>query len=270
MHRRRFLGLATAACGCAVARRLFAAVPEDDAAPYADPYYRTNRDRFLADFDKTNSGALQYLTRTYDAALARDVTESARGLFAGLLPGLPPTGGDANWVTKFLPISGWYLAYCRAMRPLGLGPGDAGRMIYDLETTDFQQNAERYAAAGQAMFTSGALQKTREWAQWTQQRDYPANWVAEFVPGDGATFDFGYDYTRCGLFEYLKAQGEPELAAYVCLTDFPRSRAEDSGLVRSGTLAMGASRCDFRYRQGRPVTQDWDTEIGKIGRRPAE
>lgn len=30
------------------------------------------------------------------------------------------------------------------------------------------------------------------------------------------------------------------------------------------TQAGGYSICDFRYKQGRPVTQGWGSEVGKI------
>lgn len=51
-----------------------------------------------------------------------------------------------------------------------------------------------------------------------------------------------------------------DVAPYFCLNDFPRSRAEGTGLVRTGTIAQGAALCDFRYKLGREVTQGLETE----------
>ena len=104
----------------------------------------------------------------------------------------------------------------------------------------------------------------RDWALWTQKREHTANWVAEFVEGQGADFDYGCNYTECAMVKYVTSQKVPELAPYICLADFPSSRAYDSGLVRTKTIATGDGVCDFRYKKGRPVTQDWATETRKI------
>ena len=62
------------------------------------------------------------------------------------------------------------------------------------------------------------------------------------------------------------SQGAAEVAPYFCLNDFILSRAEGTGLSRAHTLAQGHDRCDFRYKKGREVTQDWDTETPKFAR----
>lgn len=263
MRRRQFLGL-WAACGCCLA----VPHPVRAAAEVArDPYYQQNRERFFQDFTGTNTAAFAYLAAKYDPGMARDIAEDAFAAFRELLPDMPAVGGDANWCTAFVVVSGWYLAYYRAMRPHGLRAEDAGRMIYDLNVADLARDAERYAAMGEAFFAPWSREKMADWAAWTMRREYPDNWVARFVEGDGEDFDFGYDYTECGAVKYMTRCGAPEMAPYLCVTDFPRSRAEDTGLARTGTLAMGADRCDFRYKKGRAVTRDWDTEIGEIRRR---
>jgi hypothetical protein len=127
----------------------------------------------------------------------------------------------------------------------------------------------RAQAEQEETFGAKALGEMREWADWTRKREYPANWVATFLPGDGVSFDFGYDYTECALVKYFAAQGVPELAPYPCVNDFARSAAIGTGLRRTGTLATGDGVCDFRFRRGRKVTQDWSTEIVRIrARRP--
>ena len=110
----------------------------------------------------------------------------------------------------------------------------------------------------------------RAWAENSQKRLIPGDWVVKFVPGDGKTFDVGYDYTSCGAFNYFKAQGAAEVAPYFCLNDFLASRAQGTGLSRQHTLAQGDSVCDFRYKRDRPVTQDWDTEVPRFAvKKPA-
>ena len=44
-----------------------------------------------------------------------------------------------------------------------------------------------------------------------------------------------------------KDEGCPELAAYICRMDFVLADMMNMKLVRTGTIAEGASYCDFRY-----------------------
>ncbi len=80
----------------------------------------------------------------------------------------------------------------------------------------------------------------------TQKRQYPQNWVQEFISGDGQSFNFGYDYTECGIVKFLEAQEATELIAYLCETDFAALEALGLKLERTETIASGCQRCNFR------------------------
>lgn len=63
----------------------------------------------------------------------------------------------------------------------------------------------------------------------------------------------GLDMLRCPVAEYLAAQGASDLtAATWCNLDYQLARMWGGELERSGTLAGGAGRCDFRFRAGGP------------------
>jgi hypothetical protein len=89
----------------------------------------------------------------------------------------------------------------------------------------------------------------------SQERVYPADWVFRFVEGDGEAFDWGIDYTECGIVKFFRAQGAGELAPYMCLADYPVSEALGTGLIRNTTIAEGAERCDFRFKRGRKLAR---------------
>jgi hypothetical protein len=74
-------------------------------------------------------------------------------------------------------------------------------------------------------------------------------YVFDYVPGDGVTFDYGVDYTECGTVKFLREQGAPELAPYLCPADILYSQALGWGLKRTTTLAERAERCDFRFKK---------------------
>lgn len=75
-----------------------------------------------------------------------------------------------------------------------------------------------------------------------------------------------FDVTACRFVELCRAVGRPELAALFCEADARRFAAADSParLVRLGTLARGAPRCDFRFELARG---DADAAPRRAGRR---
>ena len=94
-------------------------------------------------------------------------------------------------------------------------------------------------------------------AKRSQKRQYPEDFVFNYVEGDGKEFDFGMDFTECAVCKFFHSQGADEFTPFVCLYDFPVSRLTNSGLVRTMTLAEGAEKCTFRYKRGREVIQGW-------------
>ena len=153
-------------------------------------------------------------------------------------------------------MAGWLTALYQAMREKKLTARDAGRLLYDLNAADWAALPQDKARAmGAALFSPQALTALKNWAAASQKRLYPGDWVGTVLPSDGKTFDVGYDYTECGAVKYFKAQGVSEVAPYYCLNDFLASKAQGTGLARTGTIAQGAAVCDFRYKRDRPVTQ---------------
>jgi hypothetical protein len=264
--RRKFLSLALGASVCC----LWPAIAWPKArgpvlAGGEQNYYLTHRKELLQAFHGINLGARQYLAARDGGKLADAVTREAASRFSALLLRLPEVGGQRNIDQSYIPIAAWYLAYYHPMLARGKTAEDVGRMIYDLNDADLQKRPRTQALAeGARWFSRANLEKLQKWAAWTQKRQYPANWVATFIPGNGEDFDFGYNYQECGVVKYLRSHGASEVAPYVCLNDFIKSRALGTGLWRSQTLAQGDARCNFRYKHGRPVTQSWVTEVPKF------
>jgi hypothetical protein len=234
-------------------------------------YYVSRRDEFTKVFDGVNTGAGQYLSAAYGEEEARYITVKAAEEFKRLLPAMPDVGGERNWVTEFIVVAGWYAAYFIPMKSLGRHGEDVGRMMYRLMEMQYSgMPRDRALAEGKQKFTALYMEEIKRWAGWTRKREYPGNWVASFVEGDGKEFDWGNDYTECGAVKYFRALGMGEVAPYMCVNDFPRSRALDTGLERTMTLAEGYPKCNFRYKRGRPVLRDWSTEIPRIRTRIRE
>lgn len=250
------------ACACLAPWRSF-------AAPAG--FYVENRTRFLADFKGVCAGAEKWLAPRTSDQTAKAIAADANRRFETLLPGIPDIGGTSNRNQPFLTMAGWLTALTQAMGEKGLAPKDAGRLLYDLNASDWAAlPKDKARTMGAALFAPAAVASLKAWATASQKKANPADWVGRVVPGDGKTFDVGYDYSECGAVTYFKAHGVAAVAPYFCLNDFLASKAQGTGLARTGTLAQGAPLCDFRYKRGRPVTQDWDTEVPRFaGKQPA-
>jgi hypothetical protein len=230
-----------------------------------DSYYVKNRQQFLSEFDGMCHAVEQYLVPIIGLDKARETANFSKEAFARLLPGLPDVGGESNRNQINVLQAGWLAAIFTGMKKQGLSAEAAGRLFYDLCESDLKATSvEKLRAEGEAYFSSENYEYLRNWAHWTQKRTYPGDWVAKVVFGNGEDFDVGHDYSECGAVKYFKSQNMSAIAPYFCLADFSYSRYQHTGLARSMTIAQGDPICNFRYKRGRIVTQNWDTETPRF------
>ena len=90
----------------------------------------------------------------------------------------------------------------------------------------------------------------RQWSEDSHKRKYENDWVVDILPGNDE-YDLGYDYHECGICKLCQDEGCPELAASLCRMDYVLADIMNMKLVRTGTIAEGASCCDFRYSKPR-------------------
>ena len=91
--------------------------------------------------------------------------------------------------------------------------------------------------------------------------------VGEFVfeiDTDDAGVDYAMNIKSCAICHQFSKFGAMELVPYMCAADDVFSVRGDQGLQRTGTIALGAHRCDFRYRrggEGRPLANAYPENI---------
>ena len=262
LTRREFLraSVCTAAGLC-----LAACAKSSPTVPTPASYYVANKARIVKELDPVIRQMRKFTAQSYGESLAATMVSEAMQEFERLLPQLPYIGGDKNSLTDTLAQSAGALAFYRVMKAHGTlrAVEETGRIIYQTaEAMAFRTDA--FSSVSEKMAQGKAAQNGfKRMATWSQQRAYPDDWVLTFVEGNGKAFDFGVDYTECGIVKFYHAQGADELAPYLCLGDFPISQALGTGLVRTTTLARGGSRCDFRFKNGRPIQMEWTPDFLK-------
>lgn len=194
-----------------------------------------------------------YYRREVEALYGRELAvEALPEMFAQLdelMTDAPYIGGRANRLSRNLYLTVPLLALHRVLRARGKPVEQIARIIY--RGTEAAYGNPLYAALlrmqGALLFTRFRRGRLRREAAQRQRRRYPGDWVMEVVEGDD--FELGVDYTECGIVKYVRAQGSPELAPYLCLLDYPMCDRMHVNLERAATIAEGAERCTFRFHR---------------------
>ncbi len=254
LTRRKFLCLSAASLGAAL---LAGCMPGTSPTPVAEGmYYLARKEELLKNFDDSAPYFLRVLEPRYGSASAASILHETREAYAGLIPQIPYIGGAENMLTENLVQSTWALALYRVLKARGEKVQEVGKLLYTF--VDRQMNVYPHGLMRLMQLvesSSFVLEELKTSAAESQKRRYPYDWVYTIVEGDGEAFDWGIDYAECGVCKFYRAQNAVELTPYLCLLDFPMSRAADAGLVRKMTLANGDAKCDFRYQRGRETAE---------------
>ena len=84
-------------------------------------------------------------------------------------------------------------------------------------------------------------------------KTHPGEFEIEVLKGDGEEFDWGYNIKSCAICHVFSQHDAMDLVPYMCAYDDVASDQGNMGLRRTGTIATGASHCDFRYKKGQPT-----------------
>ena len=212
-----------------------------------DDYYVSKRDKLIKALDRLLSRVRPQMVARYGESDAAVLHQQILAEFERLLPQIPYIGGDKNPLTPQLIQSAWALAVYRVLQQRGGSVEEAGELL--LQGAEAMFNAiPKFLRHlfGKMRFSKLNYPRLAASSRETQKREYPGNWVREFIVGDGESFDVGIDYTECGIVKFMDAQGASELTPYLCQTDYALFEAIGLHLERTETIASGCQRCNFR------------------------
>jgi hypothetical protein len=209
-------------------------------------YYLENSEKIMENFQRYFTTMRQPLRKRYGRSAAKTVEKDTMEVFKEMLPDLPDIGGAEGGYTLQLMQAAYSLAFYRAIQKQGGSVDDAGMLLHQsyIRLFAFIPRFLRMRR-GRRDYTGKGVEKAREKAGLSQERRYPDDWVCTFVEGDG-TFDWGLDFSECGIKKFLEAQDALELGPYMCAVDYITLGAMGVELRRSKTLIHGCDCCDFR------------------------
>jgi hypothetical protein len=213
-------------------------------------YYISQKQKLLKDFDKTIKRVRDTLVDLYGIEFTDLLVKETHQEYESLIPELPYLGGQQPF-TQFLIASAWYLAFYRVLKANGKTVEETGEIIYQI-TKAYLESMPWFLRRfmGRMNFSQRSLRKIQKKAEESQERQYPGNYVFNYVKGDNENFDYGVDYIECAVCKFLEKQNAHELAPFICPVDILYSDILGWGLIRTKTLAEGKNKCDFRFKKG--------------------
>jgi hypothetical protein len=185
--------------------------------------------------------AQKHLTACFSGKSA-EVWRSTLSLQTRLAAGRPRHSPGVNLLVRYLE---WDRALYQAAQEHGLSKSQAGTLIEEI-------NWEIFGPVTAALFKLSRLRSSQLQARvrWLLDMMFLIIFTSPFrrqtLPSkEGVSFDV----TACPLAVYLRSQGTPELTRHAaCSLDHRMARDWGMKLIRSQTIAEGASHCDFRFK----------------------
>jgi hypothetical protein len=221
----------------------------------AENWYLKNKHHILREIRFAIPHYRKFIVQAYGKDAAKAVVKETIQRFEALLPGIPYIGGSENILTENLYLSAAMLAMYQSLKARGSTVEEVARLIYQGTSSFYSSFPFRLLLRwqGRQLFGRKRIDQRRNAAGASQIRRFPDDWVFDVLVGDGKSFEFGVDYTECGIVKYLTREGAPELAPYLCWLDYPMCKSMRVRLVRTETIAQGCERCNFRFSRGPAV-----------------
>lgn len=197
----------------------------------------TNEGRVMQHFEQ-----LRGLFTTVAGAFVEDgatAVDEATNRFAKMVPDMAYVDKPDHAMAAPLFLSNAILAMYLSLRDRGVDVHEFGRAVLENARKAGSEFPDPNPGPGAVAADAAASQKNAR----------PGEFVFE-VLDRGPDFDVGLNIKSCGIcFQFAKYDAM-DLVPYMCAIDDVISDAKGQGLRRTGTIALGAHQCDFRFKLG--------------------
>ena len=178
---------------------------------------------------------------------AEAATDEATEIFKGMISDMAYVDEPTHPMASSVFMCCGSLALYLALKKRGVDVHEYGSAVLEgirgSPPQGSESSDESAAPKGQfaAFIASGAasLSKSRR-----------GEFVFEVLLGDRSEYDWGMNVKSCAICHAFSKYGAMDLVPYMCATDDLMSDIGGQGLRRTGTIALGAHQCDFRYTSG--------------------
>jgi len=226
-----------------------------------DNYYIKRKGKLMNNFDKQLAILSTLLRKKFDEAKVDEMLSQMKAEYEKIIPEIPYIGGAKNAMTILL-IGGMAdLAIFRILEKEGLSLREIGLFHYELSNERNKRRKTNLEKIGkdptQYPFEPQYIDAVKPMSEQSQKRNYPDDWIMKFVEGDGKTYEWGFDFHQCGIYNVFKRLGAKKYVPFICLSDFSEANILGFGFSRTQTLGNGASICDHRYVKNLKTPRAW-------------
>ena len=183
-------------------------------------------------------GAFTAVAEELAGADAESALAEARERWEEIKPGLPYLDDPHHPMALSMFSCAATLAAFLPLRSRGVGAHDFGPRVH--------AELARIAPESEA---TGLTQDVVDSAAESLEGAAPGEFVYE-VRGAVGSATFEMDIRSCAISKLFSQHDAIELVPYMCALDDVFSDRGGRGLRRTGTIALGATHCDFRYEAG--------------------
>ena len=208
----------------------------------------------LKGYDQWEQTRKDFFAVHYGDRIAAEMITEMRKEYESLIPAIPYIGENNSRLNYLIPAV-VQLAHYSALKKFEVTLKEFYILCMEPYRDYIYSSPERNRHVSGYLYCKSKLLRSmfKNNINQTQEHLYEGDWVGAFVEGDGVEFDWGIDYTECGICKFYQSQGETELLPWLCKTDFIQSKAYNTGYTRAKTLAAGDAVCDMRWQWDRAV-----------------
>ncbi|MCJ7626270.1 MAG: L-2-amino-thiazoline-4-carboxylic acid hydrolase, partial [Anaerolineaceae bacterium] len=202
-------------------------------------YYLKNKSRIMQEVTDFLAHARTTIVELYGETTALKVADETLSKSEALFANLPDIGGDKNFLIRNFYLGAVMLSIYKVLKARAKPPEDAGRIVYNAIKSQLHTSPPPFLLKENEQAVQELISKRKKAAEDSQKRNLPYDWMTFFLEGDGKSFDWGIDYSSCGICKLYQDHAASEMIPFVCALDLPIYQARGIGLVRTKTLAQG-------------------------------
>jgi len=227
-------------------------------SPNGKRYYKERLPEIMKQYDTQEKQLARVLASYFDQPKVGSLLGEIRKEVAALVPELPYIGGESNTTTQFLVSAAFSLPLLLALEREGISMRDMAKISYQVSEAVCELTPpETRQRTGEFYFTDKLTDMVKKEGEVSQLRQYPGDWVFEFIQGDGRNFDYGFKFTECGIVKFYTAMKAERFVPILCLNDYANYRSLGVGFRRTQKIATHNPCCDFRFKKGDITPSGW-------------
>ncbi len=230
-------------------------------AKIVEDFYVRKKTKFMRSFDERLTVVNKELCKKFDDKKSEELISQMKAEFEKFLPEISYIGGQKNPFTLVLVKCMSDLAIFRTLEKIGFSFKEIGEFHYNYVIAAHKLRKEVLEKAGrdpsQYPFDPAYIDYQKKLAEEIQKKVYPDDWVRDFVEGDGASFEWGWDVQECGVQKAFKKLGDEKYLSLICLGDYYEAEGLGFGFSRTQAIGYGAPICTHRFVKNYKTPPAW-------------